>query len=216
MALIVTKGISSNGLTAYLIDGTAYTDPARNTLAVLGYFVHKTIAGDVEIPASAYDVETEDQIPVDVEDLDGVILGYLFAVPKQVGTAGADGHIFYDLNDATLKKKISGSAQEITLASLIGEVTIQNGSAYLLITTAISIKRDVLELEKLSVLEEWIADECEYDEYLKACREYDYVRTLRAASFIEFAREEYTIAQQNLETANSYADTVIARIEAEV
>jgi hypothetical protein len=215
MSLIVNKGISIDGKTIYLIDATlGYGDtlPERNTLAIIPYVVYKKISGDIEIFALAYDPLVDSTFGFNVEELDGVHLGYLFAVPRWTSGVLSEGDVVFDMNDLRLKKYVDDVLVEINTASLVEESSIENGSVYALVTTSITVKRDVLELEKLKKLEEYLEDKCEFNEYIQISRDYDYVRTLRAASFIEFAKALYVVAQQKLETGNSFADTVIARI----
>lgn len=221
MGMIVTKGISVDGHTLYAIDSTTEYGtilPARNTLAVLAYVVYKKLVPeDVSPSFLAYNTEETVNIPIDVTGKDGVFHIHLFAVNKWTEGALDNGDIVFDLNDMKLKKQIAGVLTEITLASLLTEAidpdkVVATSSTYALVTTEVTIKRDVLELEKLRLLVEYEADICEYNEYVKSCTNYDYVRTLRAAAFIEFAMPNYIAAQAKLETANVFADKVIENL----
>jgi hypothetical protein len=209
MSLIVNKGISVDGFVGHILDVSPYgtTLPARNTLAVLPLVIFQSNPTE-SITLNVYDPLVDSDFTFSIQNKDGVYLSYLFAVPTWTAGALNDGDIVFDLNTNTLKKRIAGVLIAITIESLLTEA-IETGSIYHLVTTAITIKRDAAELEKLKKLEEYLDDVCEYNEYIKIKTDVDYIKTLRICSFIEFARSNYSIAHTNLITANSFADKLI-------
>lgn len=204
--------ISTNGNTLTVTDTSPWggANPLRNTRALKLLALRKLSTGDVEIAPNVYTPETIEDFLINVTNLDAVYEIYMFSLVLYTGQGLVNGDIYYDPNDFKIKKVITGVLTEITLASLIAEVTVERATTFTLILTKISISRDNIELILLTKLQAFEIENCEINEYYTAQRNFNYVRTLRSGALIEFARGNYINAELNIESGNAFADNLLA------
>lgn len=209
--LSFNRAISQDGKTLYFIDATEYPvgGDERASLAVFGLAIFKHSSGDQVITPSSYLPVSVESFAFNVEGKDGVYEGKFFAVPIYTEQALEEGDIVYNTEEGELQKYIDSNLVAIDVQDLLEEETAHSGSKHALVTRDISIARDELLLAKLEKQEEADANCCEYNEVIKASRNYDYVRTLRQAAFIEFCRGNYTSAQTKIETGNAFAEKAL-------
>ena len=210
--LTFNRAISQDGKTLYFIDATEYpvSGDERSSLAVLGLAIFKHSSGDQIIAPSSYLPASVESFSFNVEGADGVYEGRFFAVPIYTGQALEEGDIVYS-DGGGLQKYVDSALVSIEVSDLLDEEVDHSGSKYALVTRDISIARDELLLAKLEKMDD--SGCCEYNEIVKAGRDYDYVRTLRQAAFIEFCRENYASAQAKIETGNSFAERALSEQE---
>lgn len=215
MTLEFTRSIAVTGLIAYMTDASVYggAAPARASLALVALGTFKLSTGDVQYEPTAYLPESVVTFSWDVTGKDGVWEMNFWALPLYEGQVLAEGDVVYDLNGGrVIKKYIAGVLTEIAIASLLTDVNVlHKGQKMLLITTALTIKRDEIELILLEVAKLYQNSICEFHEYNEALKNFNYIRVQRSGAFIHFCRGNYITAQALIETGNTLGASIIEK-----
>lgn len=213
MTLNFNRSLSESGLILYLTDASAYSGaaPARASLGLVALATFKHSSGDVRVQPTAYLAESVESFSFDVTGKDGVWEIKFWGLPLYVGQVLAEGDVVYDVNGGRLiKKYVGGVLTEVSLESLLTDTSIlHTGSKLALVTTDLTIKRDDIELSFLAVAEQYKNSICEFQEYHEAQKNFNYVRLMRSAAFINFCRGNYITAQSQIETGNSFGKSVL-------
>jgi hypothetical protein len=203
MILQIERGISPNGNTLYF--NVTSTIPDRNTFAVVAYAHHKKSTGNVVVSPAEYLAETVFSFAFDVTSADGVYKIFVFAVPiySETGTY-EEGDVVYDVLARKIKKKEGDSFVEIAITSLSVQTTTHQGEKLAHVSTQATIIRDQLLLKMLAKQEDLDQNCCEYQDFLKAQTNYNYVRALRSGSVIDFCAHNLINSAKKIERAVSF------------
>lgn len=213
MTLVFNPSMSQDGKTLYFTDVSPYpaTGPgSRDTLAIVAVMQYNLSGGFQLILPSDYLGESVVNFSYDVTSKDGVMKALFFALPLYTGQALAEGDIVFQVSNQTILQQIGPDLIEIPISQLIdNEDLLDVGDRYALIVTDLTVKRDTLLLAYLEKMKDCDAECCSYDEVVQAKKNYDYIRLMRYAAYIEFCRGNYITAQKYIEDANAFSDSAL-------
>jgi hypothetical protein len=189
-----------------MTDATIYSgaNTERNNLGIVSLGFQKTTLADIVVEPQPYLAESVISFSYDVENKDSVYDIRFWALPLYVGQILFDGAIVYDVSDRLIKKYTSGNLSVVSIHSLLTETIPHIGSKLALVVTQLTIKRDALQLLSLEKQKDLLKNCCEYDEWEKVFRAFNYVKSLRSGAYIHFCRGNYLNAQEHLETGNDF------------
>lgn len=184
--------------------GFGTPNPARNTLAIIFYGLHKGVEADVEVLPLAHDPLTVSSFTIALtKEINGHLNYYLWALPVfDSGGSYSDGDIVYDNETPSapfIKKRVSGVWESITKESLINEsdVDYKEGNSFPIPDA--ETFRNELNAQRLDQLRDMVYQKCPAEEYEAIRNNFDYVDAELEEAINDFCSGAYAEAQRKLE-----------------
>lgn len=208
---LVEIDISDNGtgnhtfISGVNIGGYGAPNPERSDVALILVSMIKHSTGDMQATIAAYDPESVANWTVSVDDQDGVYESTLFALNKKTGGESA-GDVVYSVADSQVQK-YDGSVY--TLLSAENLLLEENPGVdedlyrdYVVINS--TVIKNTLNKEVTDALRKYTQKLCDFETVFAKQNDYNFVRTLLEGGVLQFCRGNYTLAQENIETLETY------------
>ena len=187
------------------LGGYGTPNEERGDVALILVSMNKVSTGDVEKTITFYDPETVANWTIDIDDADGVYETTLFALKKIVG-GEAEGEVAYNVGTKEVMKLVSAVWVALSAEELLAEDSpgIDTDILVDLIVVNSTVIKNTLNREVTEALSKYTQKLCDYETVFAKQNDYNYVRTLLEGAVIQFCRANYTLAQENIETLETY------------
>lgn len=187
------------------LGGYGTPNPDRSAVALVLVSMNKVSTGDVEKTILAYDPESAANWTIDIDNADGVYETTLFALNKWTG-AENEGDVVYNVSTGEVQKLVSAVYVVLTAEQLLAETSPGVDSDLLtdFIVVNSTIIKNTLNREVTEALRKYTQKLCDFETVFAKQNDYNYVRTLLEGGVLQFCRGNYTLAQENIETLETY------------
>lgn len=187
------------------LGGFGAPNPERSDVALILVSVNKASAGDILIVIAPYDPESAANWTLDIDNNDGVYESTLFALNKKTGSESV-GDVVYSVADGEVHKITDNGFTVLSGLDLLAETNPGIDSDLLtdFIVVNSTIIKNTLNKEVTDALRLYTQKICDFETVFAKQNDYNYIRTLLEGGVLQFCRGNYTLAQENIETLETY------------
>jgi hypothetical protein len=187
------------------LGGYGTPNPERTDVALILLTRIQKSTGDVFVSIDTYDPESAGNWTIQIDNSDGVYESTLFALSKRVG-GETDGDVVYSVADSQVQRFDDPVYTALTNEELWGEVN-PGYDTFLLndyIVINSTIIKNSLNKEVTEAYRKYTQKLCDFETVFAKQNDYNYIRTLLEGGVLLFCQGNYTLAQENIETLETY------------